>query len=60
MSIVYEFGWVFIYISLFGISDYILTIININEKKYIYYILVFIIGIILIYNNKNHKDDLHD
>ena len=48
-----DIGWVFIYISAFGLSDYIINKYCISERnKFFYFTMTLLIGIFLIFKNK--------
>ena len=58
-----EFGWIFIYIFAFGISDLIVKKYIVSDNNYLlYYIILGIIGIIIIFykNIKKITDKKND
>jgi len=55
-----EFGWIFIGICMFGVSDYLArTFCKTNNDCLIYYILLGIIGIIIVHNNSIYWEDFY-
>ena len=55
-----EFGWLFLYICIFGLSDYIVNKWIKTDLAYIlYYFTAGIIGFgLLYYNHKNHNKNV--
>ena len=48
----YDFGWLFLYISAFGISDFLVKKFIKSDSIYVYYyIIIGIIGLYLLSNN---------
>ena len=51
-----EFGWLFLYVCIFGLSDYIVNrLIHTDTEYIIYYFTIGVIGFGLIYYNKRNS-----
>ena len=55
----YEFGFIFLYVAAFGVSDYFVKTMKLNGVYYLlYYLVMGLIGMFLLYNSDffNKKD----